>query len=182
MGEGRRPEPGRFRDIEVRKYWELDDLRTSLAASPMHLNSWKDLEQVARSSYADLIFAENSFAPLSGHPFGLGAAERILLRLGALHDLKHNSDVSGALSLTGQALYQKHFEGEKAWFSDSSHKEKSDFRSSLTFKHPAKEGEWLFCTWHGKLKTPQLRVQFSWPIRSSEPIYVVYIGPKITKR
>ena len=29
---------------------------------------------------------------------------------------------------------------------------------------------------------PQLRIHFSWPIRADEPLCVVYVGPKITKR
>jgi hypothetical protein len=42
--------------------------------------------------------------------------------------------------------------------------------------------EKIFCTWHGKVKTPQYRIHFSWPISAVAPLYVVYIGPKITKR
>lgn len=79
-------------------------------------------------------------------------------------------------------MFQLHFTGDKAWFSDSSSTEKSDFRKELTFRHPMNAGEYLFCTWHGKVKTPQLRIHFSWPIRASDPLYVVYIGPKITKQ
>ena len=40
----------------------------------------------------------------------------------------------------------------------------------------------LFCPWHGKVQTPQLRVHFSYPIRANEPLYIVYVGPKLTKR
>jgi hypothetical protein len=32
------------------------------------------------------------------------------------------------------------------------------------------------------LKTQQIRIHFSWPIRVDTPLYVVYVGPKITKR
>ena len=27
-----------------------------------------------------------------------------------------------------------------------------------------------------------LRLHFSWPIRSGKPVYIVYAGPKITRR
>ena len=27
-----------------------------------------------------------------------------------------------------------------------------------------------------------LRLHFSWPVRAGEPVYVVYAGPKLTKR
>ena len=35
---------------------------------------------------------------------------------------------------------------------------------------------------HGKVKTPQIRIHFSWPITASTPLYVVYVGYKITKK
>ena len=51
----------------------------------------------------------------------------------------------------------------------------------MTFKHPTDASKTLFCPWHGKVQTPQLRVHFSWPVRADEPLYIVYVGPKITK-
>jgi hypothetical protein len=79
-------------------------------------------------------------------------------------------------------LYAAHFVGEKAWLTDSSDAEKRQFRSELTFPNPEKSGQHLFCSWHGKVKTPQLRIHFSWPIAANTPLYIVYVGPKITKR
>ena len=130
----------------------------------------------------NLTFAKDSFDPLNGHPFGKGAAEHLLLRLNVLHVMKNCFNERGERTPEGHALYQQHFTGDKAWFSDSSDTEKVQFESDLTFVHPTKAGERLFCTWHGKVKTPQLRIHFSWPIRASEPLYIVYVGPKITKR
>ena len=41
----------------------------------------------------------------------------------------------------------------------------------------------LFCPWHGKVSTRTLRIHFSpGQIRASDPLYVVYVGPKLTKR
>ena len=96
--------------------------------------------------------------------------------------LTNSFDDQGERTREGHRLYQKHFTGDKAWFSDSSTSEKDDFKKELTFPHPAALGETLSCTWHGKVKSPQLRIHFSWPIRAAEPLYVVYVGPKITKR
>ena len=72
--------------------------------------------------------------------------------------------------------------GEEASFSDSSDSEKRGFRARLTFPHPDKPGESMFCTWHGKVRHMMLRLHFSWPVRADEPVYVVYAGPKLTKR
>ena len=168
-------------NIDVLNYWDTDELQAALAATASPLASWTDLEAAARSRYPDLTFSQDSFYRLRGQPFRKGAAERLLERLAILHDLKNCFDERGERTSRGHYTYQQHFTGDKAWFSDSSNAEKSAFRKELTFRHPTNAGEPLFCTWHGKVKTPQLRIHFSWPIRANEPLYVVYIGPKITK-
>lgn len=170
------------RSIDVPNYWDADELETALADAPIPLASWRDFEETARSRYPDLTFSSDSFDPLQGQPFSKGAAERLLERLAILHDLKNCFDERGARTSDGERLYQKHFTGDKAWFSDSSDTEKSAFRKELTFRHPTNAGESLFCTWHGKVNTPKLRIHFSWPIRANAPLYVVYVGPKITRR
>ncbi len=172
----------RVSSVEVLNYWDPEEVEAALESAPVQLGSWKDLEATARIRCPDLTFANDSFDPLTGHPFSKGAAERLLLRLNVLHTLKNCFNERGERTPEGQSLYRKHFTGDKAWFSDSSYTEKVEFESDLTFAHPTNAGERLFCTWHGKVKTPQLRVHFSWPIRASEPLYIMYVGPKITKR
>ena len=170
------------RNIYVPNYWDPDNAREALKASPVTLESWRHLESIARMRCPGLAFAANSFAPLDGHPFGKGTAERLLVLLDVLQTFKNCFNDRGERTPEGHALYQKHFTGEKAWFSDSSDDEKSKFKSGLTFPHPTNSGEWFSCTWHGKVKSPQLRIHFSWPVRANEPLYIVYVGPKITKR
>ena len=170
------------RSIGVPNYWDVQGLKIALDAASVSLASWRDLETVARRRCPDLTFSPNCFEPLRGHPFGTSAAQALLSRLAVLQDLKNCYGERGQRTPEGREMYAKHFTGRKAWFSDSSDTEKAVFRQSLTFPHPASAGETLFCTWHGKVKTPQLRVHFSWPINAATPLYVVYIGPKITKR
>ena len=105
-----------------------------------------------------------------------------LLRLLVLQKMRNCFDDRGERTSEGHRLYQKHFTGAKAWFSDSSTSEKNDFEEEPTFRNPSARGDLLFCTWHSKVKWPQLRIHFSWPVRAAEPLYVVYVGPKITKR
>ena len=172
----------RVRSIEVPNYWDKDDVESLLESAPFQLGSWKDLEEVAQIRCPDLTFARDSFDPLIGNPFGKGAAERLLLRLIILQTLKNCFNERGERTPEGHALYQKHFTGDKAWFSDSSDTEKAKYESDLTFAHPADASGRLFCSWHAKVKTPQLRVHFSWPIRAHDPLYIVYVGPKIAKK
>lgn len=175
-------EIGPVRQVDVLNYWHVKTVQDALAAAPIPIQSWDDLAATARVRFPDLTFSRNSFAPLRGHPFGRSPAERLLSLLTVLHDFKNCFNEQGQRTSEGHEISQQHFTGERAWFSDSSNTEKSQFKSELTFPHPTRAGEKLFCTWHGKVRTPQLRVHFSWPIRADEPLYVVYVGPKITKR
>ena len=173
---------GRQRHVDVRNYWDADLLETALAAAPVPIGSWDELAAAAGMRFPDLTFANDSFDPLFREPFAKGAADRLLLRLAVLHNMKRCFNERGERTPAGHEIYQMHFTGCKGWFSDSSDTEKADFESEMTFPHPTRIGETLFCTWHGKVKSPQLRIHFSWPIRANEPLYVVYIGRKITKR
>ena len=170
------------RSVDVRNYWDAGLLETELKNLLPPLGSWQGLERTARLRCPGLVFAPESFGPLGGHPFHPGVAERLLLRLMVLHEIRNCFDDHGERTAEGHRLYRKHFTGDKAWFSDSSATEKSDFRTELTFADPSRPGETLFCTWHGKVKTPQFRIHFSWPIRATESLYVVYVGPKLTGR
>ena len=91
-------------------------------------------------------------------------------------------DEDGQRTAEGHRVYNEHFTGEKAWFSDSSATEKNEFKDEMTFACPDDPSQRLFCTWHGKVKTPQIRIHFSWPVRADSKVYVVYVGPKITKK
>ena len=64
---------------------------------------------------------------------------------------------------------------------DPAEDEKVVFEEQLTFPHPERPRERLFCPWHGKVQTPQMRIHYSDPIAGDRALYVVYVGPKITK-
>lgn len=170
------------RNIEVINHWTVDELEAALRAAPAPITSWEQLAMVSAARCPHLTFSTDSFEPLHGHPFVNGAAHRVIALLDTLNVFKCCFDERGQRTPKGQRLYQDHFTGDKAWFSDSSETEILAFRTELTFRHPDADGESLFCTWHGKVKTPQIRIHFSWPVHANEPLYVVYVGPKITKR
>ena len=144
--------------------------------------SWDDLQSVSTSRFKSLMFADDCFEPFVGVPFARSAVERILVLLDILDQFARAFDATGKRTSEGQRIYQDFFTGEKALFSDSSDPEKRDFRKELTFSHPNDPKKSLFCTWHGKVSHGTLRLHFSWPIRSGEPVYIVYAGPKITRR
>ena len=170
------------KDIRVPNHWELNSIQQTLEVTPRPVASWSDLATRSIQRCSRLTFSEEAFIPLKGHPFAPGAARRIHVLLNTLNQLKSCFDADGSRNLEGHCLYNDHFTGAKAWFSDSSNTEKRDFKKELTFHHPENAAEKLCCTWHGKVKTPQYRIHFSWPVTATDPIYVVYVGPKITKR
>lgn len=169
-------------NIEVPNHWEIGTLESVLRTASSPIQSWEQLASIMLTRCTNLTFTNNSFESLRGHPFVNSAAQRIVELLETLDKYKSCFGAQGQRTAEGQGIYQDHFTGDKAWFTDSSESEKNEFKANLTFNHPDKENETLFCTWHAKIKTPQFRIHFSSPICASDPLYVVYIGPKITKR
>ena len=166
--------------VSVLNFWEVTELEAALQEAEPPIASWEHMEQVSRRTYEKLSFSSACFHNLTGQPFSLGVADRILARLRVLDELVGSVDEGGQRTARGHQIYQDHFTGDRAWFSDSSDSEKHEFAEKLTFTGPL--GTPLFCTWHGKINSPKLRIHFDWPVPPGEPIFVAYIGLKITRR
>lgn len=169
-------------DIHVTNHWKPSTVQQSLANNPKSVASWDDVATYSIQRCTHLKFSTDAFVPLNGHPFSSGAADRIRELLNTLNQMKVCFNNDGSRNAEGTRLYQDHFTGDKAWFSDSSATEKSSFKKEFTFRHPDDIHSTIFCPWHGKVKTPQYRIHFSWPIVADTPLYIVYVGPKITKQ
>jgi len=167
---------------DLTNYWRIEDVRDALRGAPRPISSWDELETMARQRLDRLTFSTETFEPLRGFPFSSAGAARIGLLLETLDTLGRSFAPDGRWTDAGREIIEKHFTGERAWFSDSSATEKADFERGLTFPLPERPGETLFCPWHGKVNTPLLRVHFSWPITADLPIYVLHVGQKITRR
>ncbi len=170
------------RTSEVENWWFKETLEQALRHRARPLGSWEDLREASINRFANLVFAEDCFAPLAGVPFAKSAADRFAVLLGFLDRFAGAFEDDEARSAEGQRIYQNYFTGERALFSDSSDTEKHQFRRELTFAHPEDPVASLFCPWHGKVSHLTLRLHFSWPVEAGKPVYVVYAGPKITKR
>ncbi|NOS89787.1 MAG: hypothetical protein HOP34_14835 [Methylococcaceae bacterium] len=168
--------------IDVINHWHIDSLQATLRSASPPIQTWQQLASDMPIRCPNLTFSDDSFNTLYSHPFLPGAAQRIVELLVTLDKFKTCFNAQGQRTEEGHRLYQSHFTGQKAWFSDSSDEEKIEFKAELTFNHQIDEPKSIFCSWHGKVKTPQIRIHFSWPVRTDEPVYVPYIGPKITKK
>ena len=169
--------------VAVVNYWDARAMEAALRAAPTQITSWEMLADVSKARCTQSAFSADCFDPLQGYPFVSKAAQDILSRLETLDQLKTCFDSEGNRTAEGSRLYQKHFTGDRAWFSPSSPTEQSKFKTEMTFPHPDILGKDLFCPWHGKVNYhPPLRIHFSWPVTAADPLYVVYVGPKLTRR
>lgn len=172
------------RDTSLDNWWDANLLKQALELRERPFQSWIALREAALKRFTNLQFAKDCFTPLDKVPFARSAARRFFVLLGILERLACAFDADGERTAEGQQIYQEHFTGDNALFSDSSETEKRDFRKALRFPHPDDPGSFLFCPWHGKVRRsrPPLRLHFSWPIRYREPVHIVYAGPKRTRR
>lgn len=165
-------------DIEVANYWELASLKTDLLPS---IKTCEQLEKVSKNIFQRLQFSADSFSHLRRH-FVPAMVANIISRLEVLDKLM--GDRASTVDWMSMPTYQNHFAKSNERFSDSSRSEKNDpgDRQKLSFKHPDGSGRTLFCPWHGKLSHQDYpyRIHFSWPLKAGEPLYVVYVGPKLT--
>lgn len=174
--------------VDVLNFWEHGSVEKHLEKFPVILDSWDRVRETAIPRFTRLFFANDAFTPLEGHPFVHGAAQRLISLFKILEEFITCHDDQGKRTARGHEMYTDYFTGKKgdggrgSLFKDSSDGEKSEFKDEMTFRHPEKPGESLFCPWHGSIQTPQYRIHFSWPVKAGEPMYIVYVGPKITKR
>jgi hypothetical protein len=117
---------------------------------------------------------------MDGIPFSASASEHICNRFGVLNDLMNIRDSNGPNTPEYNRLFQDYVAGTNK-FSDESESNKLNMVSALTFAHPDKPGETLFCSWHGKVNYSfPIRIHFKWPEDNVTPLYLVYIGRHIT--
>jgi hypothetical protein len=144
--------------------------------------SWHAAFDSLRIQFHRIAFAPELERFVEGQPFVRYVYERSRELLAVLDRLLVSRDENGQWTSESNGLIANHFQGEKAWFSDESEGNKRDFERELTFRDPEDVSKELFCPWHGKIKTPQYRIHFQWPIGADQTrAKVVYIGPKITK-
>lgn len=167
---------------DVANICDLAVAARSIADAEPEPKQWAGLLSQCRDRYPALIIGPHCDTVLARYPFEGNVARRTIELLGVLQRMVDETDKqTGALSPLGLELQQRHFVGDKAWFSDAGGEEKKDFRNEMTFPNP-EGGEAVTMFWHGKIKTPQYRIHFEWPIAAPyERLLVGYVGPKISK-
>ncbi|MBW2737712.1 MAG: hypothetical protein JRE64_02450 [Deltaproteobacteria bacterium] len=168
-------------DVNIDNHWKVEQLVAAAQSSRIY-RTWSDVHNEIKSRFDGLIIPDNAIEKLLATPFSEQVTKRIFELLRVLNYLVTESDENGKLSQAGKKLLADHFVGKKAWFTNESSGNKVNFKEQMTFSDPDDAAKKIFCPWHGKIKTPQIRIHFQWrrPAGQKE-IKVVYIGPKITK-
>lgn len=169
------------RQAFIDNWWEEQAFKSWLDKSASTPKTWNDLRESAPRAFPRLVFGATCFTPMQHMPVALSAIERCRVLLSVLNELAGAIDQTGARTAEGHAIYQKYFTGETALFSDSSQSEKHKFEGQLTFEHPNVHGQPIFCPWHGKIQHQNLRIHYSWLTDADQPVYIAYVGPKLTR-
>ena len=170
---------GDFFDISVVNFWEIRLLRDLLITLQPPVQSWGQLVEYAKLHYENIVFLPSFESGLKGQPFSHTIAEHALFLLSVVDELKTCFDDSGHRTRKGDEIIESYFTGERARFSDESPTNKTGFKKDLTFKKD--DGSDVFCSFHGKISHNYFRLHMSWPAVKNEPLFIAYLGPKITK-
>lgn len=165
----------------VQNIWDFSKLQNSaLAVIPLPRN-WHQMLEQAQIRFNKLTFSPQCLDELTMQPFSAYVVERVFELLRVLNEFMQCRNDDGTYTDRNQELIDQHFSGKKAWFTDESVTNQRDFKNEMSFPDFEHPGEKVFCSWHGKIKTPQYRIHFEWPTKSSSVLRIFYIGPKITK-
>ncbi|MER8988675.1 hypothetical protein [Mesorhizobium sp. M0843] len=166
--------------VSARNIWSIDDLADFARGLRKEPTDWQSfiLECADRHDLLR-IDAENFSSGITKHPFNGNVVRRSFALLDVLNRIAKGLQEDGSLSAAAMNLINDHFQGDKAWFSD----EDPDDKDVFYFDDNYGGGKKIYCSWHGKIKTPQFRLHFQWPVPAGQKyIKVLYLGEKLTKK
>ena len=167
-------------DALLPNHWTADQLAEAAERAVPEPGDWEEFVVECSRRFESLeIDLENFRSGLGKHPFNSNVVRRGFALLGVLNSVAQGIDDNGGLSAAALELITEHFQGGKPWFSDEEPEDKNVF----FFRESGKNAAPIFCSWHGKVKTPQFRLHFQWPVPSGQhKIKVLYFGEKLTKQ
>ncbi|WP_299774671.1 hypothetical protein [uncultured Pseudoteredinibacter sp.] len=167
---------------DIENIWGIDSLVVAAKESLPKPRNWDEAIDRVKEQCPHIKLSGLVNEQMSPVPFSIGNFESICERFRILREYLDSRDASGNHTEATNVILRNFFQGDKAWFSGSSADECRTFSEKLSFID-LYDGEKKLFPFHGKIKTPQLRIHFEWPVPADRSeIQVVYIGPKITKR
>ena len=173
---------GNTATCDLSNYWAAQELGRYLEGQRQAPATWREFIEQLPARFPNLTFFPNLESHLNGETFSPYVVERTFVLLGVLNELKTCFDADGRRTTRGEEVMDNYFRRDRARFSDASEQEKNDprFRAAMTFQDP--NGVAMECFWHGKIQTPPYRIHFNYPIEKDMPLYIAYIGDKLTKK
>jgi hypothetical protein len=166
----------------IENIWTVEHLLESADNAQPTPKNWDEALTRLITSFSSLKISAEVYQQMAAVPYSAGVFNSLYERCKILADYLSSRDENGQLTEHSHTLLRDHFQGDKAWFSASSNQEIIDFKHQLSFTDLF-DGKKTIFAFHGKIKTPQIRIHFEWPIApSTKVIQIVYIGPKTTKR
>ena len=166
--------------VQTPNFWHPDEVALSLKEATKSPASWQEFEQLTVLQFSHLRFASDWLDRANSKPFDKAVMSASLRLLSILNELRLLIDERGRSDAKTLDHIALHFRNSGSLFSDSSESEKNRFASRLTFANPDDSGGVLSCSWHGKIRRLTWRLHFSAPFTHDSPLYVVYLGPKLT--
>lgn len=167
---------------DIDNLWTTDQLIESCLGSIPEPTNWGEAIGQLEQNYQKLIFSSYLLNQISTLPFSFTVYQRMKELCRVLEDYLASRNKKGEMTPKSHEILEQHFHGDKAWFSDESDDDLRKFEKQLSFIDTRDDKKKLY-RFHGKIKTPQVRVYFEWPIPPEQAdIQIVYFGPKITKK
>lgn len=180
VSHGLEEEPLGLYDID--NIWLLDELLKSADATIPPPSCWKTALEHLKQKNSRLIFSTSLYEQISELPYSSTVLDRALELCRVLECYLKSRDENGEMTDESHEIIKCHFHGDKAWFSDETDADIRKFKQELTFVDSRDDSKKVY-SFHGKIKTPQVRMYFEWPIPPDQnDIQILYFGPKITKK
>jgi len=167
------------RPIPLENYWEMQALASYLKSLVVPPRTWPDWFRRIRDRFDHLVFGEEFEKRLARETFSRANAKQATRQLEILDRyVACRKDPSRKDEL--HQIDRDYFSSEKVnSFSPGSETDFARFRHKMKFRLPGGT-EKVLCEWHGKIRHNNWRLHFDNP--NSDPICIVYLGPKLAKK
>lgn len=162
--------------------WTYQQLLDSCEASLPEPTNWEVAIERLAEDFTSLVFSTTLLQQINTLPYNKTVYDRMRELCRVLEVYLASRDEQGNRTEQTHNIVREFFHGDKAWFSDETDQDKRKFHNELSFLD-SRDGTKKHYSFHGKIKTPPVRVYFEWPIPPEQKdIQIVYFGPKITKK
>ena len=165
-------------DVDLGNYWELSTLSAYLTQLTP-IKNWDGLHNWAKTECSNLLFSDDVIEPIQAMPFSYAATQQLQMLLLILNDLSDSHDeTSGALNANGLKIL-----ANSLYYATPGGFLTKPRMQSLILKHPTTTK--ILCPvflasekWRIR---SHYRIHFQWPKPKDFPLWIAYIGPKLTR-